>query len=121
MKRINIKSPTRLCTYANGVITSWKLTYIGLIVEKGTQKGIYNYTLTDKENNKIKIGVEIYSEIQQMYDPNAFQKDRYVKIFCKDLNQPLKRGVTKMMRVDEFKEVRRVFNTLHDAGRQLLS
>jgi hypothetical protein len=118
--KINIKSPTRLCTYANGVITSWKLTYIGRIVETGTQKGIYHYTLTDKENNFIKIGVEIYSEIQQMYDPNAFQKDRYVKIFCKDLNQPQKRGVTKMMRVDEFKEVRRVFNTLHDSGRQLL-
>jgi hypothetical protein len=55
-----------------------------------------------------------------MYDPNAFQKDRYVKIFCKDLNQPLKRGVTKMMRIDEFKDVKRVFNTLHEAGRQLL-
>ena len=116
MKRINIKSPTRLCTYANGVITSWKLTYIG----QGTKNNKYHYLLTDKENNFIKIGVEIYSEIQQMYDPNAFQKDRYVKIFCKDLNQPLKRGVTKMMRVDEFKEVRRVFNTLHNAGRQLL-
>jgi hypothetical protein len=116
MKRINIKSPTRLCTYANGVITSWKLTYIG----QGTQNGIYYYTLTDKEDNNIKIKVEIHNETQQMYDPNSFQNDRYVKIFCKDINQPLKRGVTKMMRVDEFKEVRRVFNTLHNAGRQLL-
>lgn len=118
MKRINIKSPTRLCTYANGVVTSWKLTYIALA---GSQNGIYYYTLTDKENNFIKIGVEIHSEIQQMYDPNSFQNDGYVKIFCTDINQPLKRGVTKMMRVDEFKEVRRVFNTLHNAGRQLLS
>jgi hypothetical protein len=120
MKRINIKSPTRLCTYANGVITSWKLTYIGLIVEKGTQKGIYNYTLTDKENPNIKIGVEIYNETQQIYDPNAFEKNEWVKIFCKDLNQPQKRGCTKFLRVEEFKEVRRVFNVLHDAGRQLL-
>jgi hypothetical protein len=116
MKRINIQSPTRLCTYANGLVTSWKITYIG----QGTQNGIYHYTLTDKENNTIKIGVEIYSQTEQMYDPNAFQKDRYVKIFCKDLNQPLKRGVTKMMRIDEFKDVKRVFNTLHEAGRQLL-
>jgi hypothetical protein len=117
MKRINIKSPTRLCTYANGVITSWKLTYIG----QGTQNGIYYYTLTDKEDNNIKIKVEIHKEIQQMYDPNSFQNDRYVKIFCKDLNQPIARGCTKMMRVEEFKEVRRVFNTIHNAGRQLLS
>jgi len=120
MKRINIKSPTRLCTYANGLVTSWKLTYIGLIVEKGTQKGIYNYTLTDKEDNNIKIGVEIHNETQQMYDPNSFQNDRYVKIYCKDINVPQKRGCTKFIRVEEFKEVRRVFNMLHDAGRQLL-
>ena len=117
MKRINIKSPTRLCTYANGVVTSWKLTYIG----HGTQNHKYHYTLTDKEDNNIKIGVEIHSDIKQLYDPNSFQNDGYVKIFCKDINQPLKRGVTRMMRVDEFKEVRRVFNTLHNAGRQLLS
>ena len=114
--KLNIESPTKLCDYANKVVTSWKLTYMG----QGAKEGIYHYVLTDKENNKIKIGVEIHSQTQQMYDPNAFQKDRYVKIFCKDLNQPLKRGVTKMMRVDEFKEVRRVFNTLHDAGRQLM-
>jgi hypothetical protein len=121
MKRINIKSPTRLCTYVNGLVTSWKITYIGLIVEKVSQNGIYNYTLTDKENPNIKIGVEIHSDIKQLYDPNSFQNDGYVKIFCKDINQPQKRGVTKMMRVDEFKEVRRVFNVLHNAGRQLLS
>jgi hypothetical protein len=114
--KLNIESPTKLCDYANKVVTSWKLTYMG----QGAKEGIYHYVLTDKENNRIKIGVEIHNETQQMYDPNAFQKDRYVKIFCKDLNQPLKRGVTKMMRVDEFKEVRRVFNTLHDAGRQLM-
>jgi hypothetical protein len=116
MKRIKIQSPIRLCTYANGIVTSWKLTYIG----QGTKNHKYHYTLTDKENNFIKIGVEIYSETQQMYDPNSFQKDGYVKIFCKDLNQPLKRGCTKFLRIEEFKEVRRVFNTLHNAGRQLL-
>jgi hypothetical protein len=99
------------------LVTSWKITYIG----QGTKDHTYYYTLTDKENNFIKIGVEIHSDIKHLYDPNSFQKDRYVKIFCKDLNQPLKRGCTKFMRVDEFKEVRRVFNTLHDAGRQLLS
>jgi hypothetical protein len=43
-----------------------------------------------------------------------------VKIFCKDLNVPQKRGVTKFIRVEEFKEVKRVFNTLHNAGRQLI-
>lgn len=116
MKRINIKSPTKLCDYANKVVTSWKLTYMG----ENPTEGRYDYVLKDKENPNIRILVEIHKEIQQMYDPNAFQKDRYVKIFCKDINQPQKRGVTKMMRVDEFKEVRRVFNTLHDAGRQLL-
>jgi hypothetical protein len=118
MKRINIKSPTRLCEYANKVVTSWKLTYIG----QGTQNGIYYYTLTDKEDNNIKIGVEIHNETQQLYNPESFQllDNEYVKIHCKDLNVPQKRGVTKFLRVDEFKEVRRVFNTLHDAGRQLL-
>jgi hypothetical protein len=116
MKRINIKSPTRLCTYANGLVTSWKLTYIG----QGTQNHKYHYTLTDKENPNIKIGVEIWSELQEMYDPNAFQKDGYVKIFCKDVNQPLKRGCTKFLRLDEFKDVKWVFNAIHNAGRQLL-
>jgi hypothetical protein len=116
MKRINIKSPTRLCTYANGLVTSWKLTYIG----QGTQNGIYHYTLTDKENNFIKIGVEIESDIKQLYDPNSSQNDGYVKIFCKDVNQPLKRGYTKFLRLDEFKDVKWVFNTIHNSGRQLL-
>jgi hypothetical protein len=116
MKRINIKSPTKLCEYANKVVTSWKLTYIG----QGAKEGIYHYTLTDKMQSNIKIGVEIHNQTQQLYNPESFEKNEWVKIFCKDLNVPLKRGVTKMMRVDEFKEVRRVFNTLHDAGRQLL-
>jgi hypothetical protein len=117
MKRINIKSPTRLCTYANGLVTSWKLTYMG----RDNKEGTYHYVLTDKENNFIKIGVVIESDIKQLYDPIAPKNVGYVKIFCKDINQPLKRGCTKFMRVDEFKEVPRVFNTIHNAGRQLLS
>jgi len=56
MKRINIKSPTKLCEYANKVVTSWKLTYMG----QGAKEGIYHYVLTDKEHNRIKIGVEIW-------------------------------------------------------------
>jgi hypothetical protein len=112
MKRINIETPTKLCGYANKVITSWKLTYMG----QGTKEGIYYYILTHKENNGIKIKVEIRSELEPSYNPLLW----YVKIYCTDLNVPLKRGYTKMMRVDEFKEVRRVFNNLHEAGRHLL-
>ena len=87
---------------------------------QGAKEGTYHYILTHKENNRIKIRVEIHSETQRMYDPTDSSNEEYVKIFCKDLNQPKKRGVTKMMRVEEFKEVRRVFNTIHNAGRQLL-
>lgn len=119
--KLNIESPTKLCTYANGLVTSWKLTYIGKGTE-GTKEGIYLYTLTDKMQSNIKIGVEIYTETQQLYNPESFEKldNEWVKIYCKDLNQPQKRGCTKFIRVEEFKEVKRVFNTLHDAGRQLL-
>jgi hypothetical protein len=116
--KLNIESPMKLCDYANKVVTSWKLTYMG----QGTKEGIYYYILTHKENNKIKIKVEIHNQTQQLYNPESFDKldNEYVKIYCKDLNVPLKRGCTKFIRVEEFKEVRRVFNTLHDAGRQLL-
>jgi hypothetical protein len=116
--KLNIESPTKLCDYANKAVTSWKLTYMG----QGTKEGIYHYVLTDKENNGIKIGVEIHSETQQLYNPESFQllDNEWVKIYCKDINVPQKRGCTKFIRVDEFKEVRRVFNTLHNAGRQLL-
>ena len=114
--KINIDNPDKLCGYANKVITSWKLTYMG----QDTKEGTYYYILTHKENNKIKIKVEIHSEIEQMYDPNSFEKNEWVKIYCKDLNVPQKRGCTKFMRVDEFKEVRRVFNNLHEAGRKLI-
>ena len=114
--KINIETPTKLCGYANKVVTSWKLTYMG----QDFKEGIYHYVLTHKENNRIKIKVEIRSEIEDMYDPNSFLNDTYVKIYCKDLNVPQKRGYTQFMKLDEFKEVRRVFNTLHEAGRQLI-
>jgi hypothetical protein len=55
-----------------------------------------------------------------MYDPNDFNRHEYVKIYCKDLNVPLARGCTKFLRVEDFKEVRRVFNQIHNAGRQVL-
>jgi len=97
------------------VITSWKLTYIGR-----DNAGTYHYTLTDKDNNSIIIGVEIHNETQELYDPTAPPNEEYVKIYCTDLNVPQKRGVTKFLRVEEFKDMRRVFNTLHHAGRQLL-
>ncbi len=116
MKTIKIQSPIRLCTYSNGLVTSWKLTYIG----RDSKEGTYHYTLKDKENNFVKIGVEIRSELEQIYDPTLPPNDGYVKIFCKDINQPLKRGCTKFLTLDEFKDVKRVFNTIHNAGRQLL-
>lgn len=116
MKRINIETPTRLCEYANKAVTSWKLTYMGRDNEEGT----YHYILTDKENNRIKIRVEIHSQTQQMYDPTDFNRQEYVKIYCKDLNVPGKRGCTKFLRVEDFKDMRRVFNTISDGGRQVL-
>jgi hypothetical protein len=116
MKKINIQSPVMLCEYANKVVTSWKLTYLG----QSFKEGIYHYVLTHKENRRIKISVEIRSEIEQMYNPESFEKNEWVKIYCKDLNVPQKRGCTKFIRVDEFKEVRRVFNNLHEAGRKLI-
>jgi hypothetical protein len=116
MKRINIETPTKLCGYANKVITSWKLTYMG----QDTKEGTYYYILTHKENNRIKIKVEIHSEIEQMYDPNDMGNYQYVKIYCKDLNVPQKRGCTKFLRVEDFKDMRRVFNQIHNAARQVL-
>ena len=117
--KLNIETPTKLCEYANKVVTSWKLTYMG----QGTKEGIYYYILTDKMQSNIKIKVEIHNQTQQMYNPESFDKldNEYVKIYCKDLNNPLKPNVHRFIRVEEFKEVRRVFNTLHDAGRHLLS
>lgn len=116
--RINIETPTRLCEYANKAVTSWKLTYMG----RDNAEGTYHYILTDKENNRIKIRVGIHSQTQQLYNPESFEKldNEYVKIYCKDINVPLKRGCTKFLRVEDFKDMRRVFNTISDGGRQVI-
>lgn len=116
MKRINIETPTKLCGYANKIISSWKLTYMG----QGTKEGTYYYILTHKENNRIKIKVEIHSETQRMYDPTDSSNEEYVKIYCTDLNVPQKRGCTKFLRVEDFKDMRRVFNQIHNGARQVL-
>jgi hypothetical protein len=116
VKRINIETPTKLCGYANKIISSWKLTYMG----QGTKEGTYYYILTHKENNRIKIKVEIHSETQRMYDPTDSSNEEYVKIYCTDLNVPQKRGCTKFLRVEDFKDMRRVFNQIHNGARQVL-
>jgi hypothetical protein len=116
MKRINIQNPQRLVNFVDRSLTSWKIEYIG----QGTENGIYYYALTDRTNRRIKVKVEIHSETQEMYDPNDFAAQEYVKIYCKDLNVPLKRGCTKFLRVEDFKDIRRVFNQIHNAGRQVL-
>ena len=116
MKRINIENPNKLVNFVEKSLTSWKIHYVG----DNPIGGIYEYVLKDKEQKDIKILVQIYKETQQMYDPNDFNRHEYVKIYCKDLNVPLKRGCTKFLRVEDFKEVRRVFNQIHNAGRQVL-
>lgn len=114
--KINIENPKRLVNFVERSLTSWKIHYVG----ENPTEGIYEYVLKDKEQKDIKILVQIYKETQQMYDPTDFIGHQYVKIYCKNVNQPLARGCTKFLRVEEFKDIRRVFNTLHDAGRQLL-
>ena len=115
MKRIKIEIPTRLCEYANKVVTSWRIEYIG----QGEENDIYYYNLIHKENPKIAIHIEIFTQTQQLYNPESFEKldNEWVKI---NLIYPQKPNVIKFIRVEEFKDMRRVFNTLHDAGRQLL-
>jgi hypothetical protein len=55
-----------------------------------------------------------------MYDPNDFLRHQYVKIYCNNVNVPLARGCTKFLRVEEFKDMRRVFNQIHTGARQVL-
>ena len=55
-----------------------------------------------------------------MYDPMSGPNEQWVKIYCKDINVAQKRGCTKFLRVADFKDIRRVFNTISDAGRQVL-
>lgn len=114
--KINIQNPQRLVNLVDRSLTSWKIQYVG----QGTKNGIYYYSLTHREDNGVKLLVEIYSETQPMYDPNDFIREQYVKIYCKDVNVPLKRGCTKFLRVEDFKDMRRVFNTISDGGRQVI-
>lgn len=117
--RINLKNPERLVNFVDRSLTSWKIEYIG----QGTENGIYYYSLTDRGNMPnmgIKINVEIHSETQEMYDVLTYPKEQWVKIYCKDINVAQKRGCTKFLRVEDFKDIRRVFNTISDAGRQVL-
>lgn len=114
--KINIKNPHKLEHFVEKSLTSWKIQYIG----QGTKNGIYYYALTDRTNMGIKVNVEIHSETQEMYDVLTYPKEQWVKIYCKDVKNPLKRGCTKFLRVTDFKDVRRVFNQIHDGGRQVL-
>ena len=116
--RINIDNPDKLVHFVETSLTSWKIEYIG----RGIPSDIYYYSLTDKTNGRIKINVEIGSETQQLYNPESFQKEdgRYVKLHCKNVKAPKKKGCTKFIKVEEFKDIRRVFNQIHDAGKQVL-
>jgi hypothetical protein len=114
--RINLKNPERLVNFVDRSLTSWKIEYIG----QGTKNGIYYYSLTDRTNMGIKVNVEIDSQTQEMYNPDDFSRNQWVKIYCKDINVAQKRGCTKFLRVADFKDIRRVFNTISDGGRQVL-
>ena len=116
--RINIENPNKLVNFVEKSLTSWKIHYEG----KNPTEGIYEYVLKNKEQTDIKILVQIYKETQQLYNPESFEKldNEYVKIYCNNVNVPLKRGCTKFIRVDEFKDMRRVFNYIHDGARQVL-
>ena len=116
--KINIQNPQALVQFAETSLKSWKIEYIG----RGEGSDIYYYSVTHKANRRIKIAVEIGSETQQLYDTESFQRmdDEYVKIYCKDVNVPQKRGCTKFIRVEEFKDIRRVFNQIHNGARYLI-
>lgn len=114
--RINIQNPQRLVNFVDRSLTNWKIQYIG----QGTENLSYYYYLTHRDDIGIKVSVEVYSETQPMYDPTDFIREQYVKIYCKDVNVPQKRGCTKFLRVEDFKDMRRVFNTISDGGRLVL-
>ena len=116
MQKIHIQNPNKLIDFVSKSLTSWKIHYVG----ENSTGGIYEYVLADKENPNIKILVQIYKETQQMYDPNDFLRHQYVKIYCNNVNVPLARGCTKFLRVEEFKDMRRVFNQIHTGARQVL-
>ena len=52
-----------------------------------------------------------------MYDPNDFIGVEWVKV---RLIHPQKKDVHKFIRVEDFKDIRRVFNTISDGARQVL-
>jgi len=115
MKRINIENPKRIEYFVSKSVTSWRIEYIG----QGEENDIYYYNLIHKENPKKAVHIEIFTQTQQLYNPESFEKldNEWVKI---NLIHPLKPNVIKFIRVEEFKDMRRVFNTLHDGARQLL-
>jgi tRNA uridine 5-carbamoylmethylation protein Kti12 len=114
--KINIENPNKLIDFVSKSLTSWKIHYVG----ENPTEGIYEYVLKDKENPNIKILVQIHKETQRMYDPTDSSNEEYVKIYCNNVNQPLARGCTKFLRVNEFKDMRRVFNHIHSGARQVL-
>ena len=113
--KINIDNPDRLVTFVGKSLTSWKIEYIG----RGIPCDTYYYILTDKTNRRIKITVEIPSELEQMYDPNDMGNYQYVKINYKNQRVTPKKECTKFIKVEHFKDVRRVFNEIHNGGREV--
>jgi hypothetical protein len=113
--KINIQNPKRIEYFVSKSVTSWRIEYIG----QGEENDIYYYNLIHKENPKKAVHIEIFTQTQQLYNPESFEKldNEWVKI---NLIYPQKPNVIKFIRVEEFKDMRRVFNILHDAGRQLL-
>jgi hypothetical protein len=116
MEKIHIENPNKLIDFVEKSLTSWKIHYVG----ENPTGGIYEYVLADKENPNIKILVQIHSETQRMYDPNDFGNYQYVKIYFNNVNQPMAKGFTIFIRVEEFKDMRRVFNQIHNGARQVL-
>jgi len=113
--KINIENPKRIEYFVSKSVTSWRIEYIG----QGEENDIYYYNLIDKENPKKAVHIEIHSQTQQLYNPESFQllDDEFIKI---KFIYPLKPNVHKFIRVEELKDMQRVFNTLHDGARQLL-
>jgi hypothetical protein len=113
--KINIDNPDRLVTFVGKSLTSWNIQYIGRAIPCDT----YYYILTDKENDNIKITVEIPSETERMVDPADFVTNQYVKINCKNQRVTPNKEYTKFIKVEHFKDVRRVFNEIHSGGREV--
>ena len=112
--KINIQNPDKLVHFVGKSLTSWNIEYIG----RGIPCDTYYYILTDKTNRRIKVTVEIPSETERMVDPADFITHQYVKINCKNQLTP-KKEYTKFIKVEHFKDVRRVFNEIHSGGREV--